>query len=661
MPPTPTPHRRGMPSPSYGRAAPQPAGAQRDSNALRASVLDVFAQLGALQKNSLITQWMFEEDGGAGAGAGAVGTEERRGRREGSLYGAYGYGENNPLTRTTTGIQEETESEMTQNSSVGADSQDSETRRGGRSKFSKFTAVFRGRSKSKTRAGKASRNGAETPVPPPPPIPSTQSTHSGDTTTTSTGYETDEGYNSSSPATPSGKRSKSRRRGISVFPTNGNKPRPSESSEFSPSSRPSTPSEHLSSRPSRDRDQSRTVSPFSEISATTPFTSMYSRPVSPAVGGGGLSATPFPSISSRPVSPGLGTKMHINRRTEESSSSVPTDLISAPTALSSYTKPNPDSRRTETPELSESKQLEVGGGGGGGATSLLRRLSFAIPRSNFQKPTSSSSSKNDLKRKTSTRKPRPPSLLPIQTEIKDNIGSSHSLPPSPFILVVPEMTAAEFAGTPDTPYVLCTPVDDETARARLSQPFFNSLNNKGQRGQGMDSPLYPLSVSKTLRRSMVLDGLNHSDEHLPLGGGGTGTGTTKGFGGDNDKNDDDDDDTTRLNRALSMQTLQGEGPLGTKAAAAPPPSSYPRGRVTFADDVTIEGDVDDDDGVRRPGLRRSLSATQRAREAPFPTRPVLPIPLSLSIHGPNARAVRLSLDARASVIRQRYRSGIVEG
>ncbi|KAF5338822.1 hypothetical protein D9758_012047 [Tetrapyrgos nigripes] len=133
-----------------------------------------------------------------------------------------------------------------------------------------------------------------------------------------------------------------------------------------------------------------------------------------------------------------------------------------------------------------------------------------------------------------------------------------------------------------------------------------------------DSPVYPLSVSKTIRRSIVLDSMNHSDENLPL---------------ERDSNHLNSD-TSRLNRAVSVQG---------------PPSAYNQARVTFADDVE-----------RRAGLRRSLSATQRARDAPFPTRPVLPVPLSLSMHGPNARAVRLSLDARASVIRQRYRSGMTE-
>ncbi|KAF9059045.1 hypothetical protein BDP27DRAFT_1342238 [Rhodocollybia butyracea] len=61
-------------------------------------------------------------------------------------------------------------------------------------------------------------------------------------------------------------------------------------------------------------------------------------------------------------------------------------------------------------------------------------------------------------------------------------------------------------------------------------------------------------------------------------------------------------------------------------------------------------------------LRRSISlqelgstspSAERGREVPFPTRPVLPLPLSLAVLG-DARNVRMSLDARASVLRQRY-------
>ncbi|KAK7460658.1 hypothetical protein VKT23_009373 [Stygiomarasmius scandens] len=518
-----------MPGP-YGRV-PQPA-SHRDSNALRASVLDVFVQLGALQKNSLITQWMFEEEGGSGM--------EQRGRQQFPMQEAR-YGAEKEAVRTVPEVRE-------------ADAQHTETRRGGRSKFSKITAVFRGRSKSKTRAGKASPIPPE--VPPPPSLP--PSILRGDTT--STGYETDEGYNSSSPSTP-GKRSKSRRRGISVFPV---KSRPSESSEFS--SRPTTPSE-FSSRPSRDR--SRAVSPTSDLSP------------------------PMPSISGG-SSP--GTKMFVSRkkditvtspenraRDEEWEQFPPlTPGAFAPSVMIGLEAQTGRGKASNSSTGGKSEKQEAG--------TLLKRLSFAIPRSNFQNP--------------SKRKNRPPSLLPIMNPPEQDVVS-RSLPPSPFILVTPEIGAAEFAGAPDTPYVLCTPVDDETSRARLSQPL-----------RATDSPVYPLSVSKTLRRSLVLDNLNHSDEHLPL-----------------ERTLDSDHlnvDTSRLNRALSMQG----------------PSSFSQARVTFADD-----------GQRRPGLRRSLSATQRAREAPFPMRPVLPIPLSLSIHGPNARAVRLSMDARASVIRQRYRSG----
>ncbi|KAF9058631.1 hypothetical protein BDP27DRAFT_1343235 [Rhodocollybia butyracea] len=167
-------------------------------------------------------------------------------------------------------------------------------------------------------------------------------------------------------------------------------------------------------------------------------------------------------------------------------------------------------------------------------TVLSKRFSFAIPRAS-------------LKRR------RPPSLLIVAETTK---GISTSLPPSPFILVAPESDDSSAT----TPYVLCSPVE---------QPEIPS------------GPVYPISVSKTIRRSVIMDNLD-----VPGPG---------------------------LRRSISLQELGSTSPSG--------------------------------------GLARSMS--RRGREVPFPTRPVLPLPLSLAVLG-DARNVRMSLDARASVLRQRY-------
>ncbi|KAF5338817.1 hypothetical protein D9758_012048 [Tetrapyrgos nigripes] len=387
-----------MPRP-YGRAPPAQttnAHAQhsRDSNALRASVLDVFVQLGALQKNSLITEWMFEEEGGNGGSS-----MDQRGRRDyGREEGRHEYGYDTESAEQRTIFEEPRMDDRVQ-----SPTSESETRKG-RSKFSsKITAVFRSRSKSKTRAEKASRNAtnppAQPPLPPLLPIPSRVGAVAE--------YETDEGYNSSSPSTQSGKRSKSRRRGISAFPI---KSRPSESSEVS-SSRPSTPSE-FSSRPSHDR--SHATSPTSD--ASVPF------PVLSPVSSG--SQTDKKKRFGRAPRGNLAVDGRVSeeRDQDEGWEQFPplTPGAFSPQVLNG-TQPNVDRSKTPT--------QEVGNKQDGGT--LLKRLSFAIPRTTFQKP---------VKRKNTK---RPPSLLPIMDPPAfEKDGASKSLPPSPFILVAPELGAA---------------------------------------------------------------------------------------------------------------------------------------------------------------------------------------------------------------------------
>ncbi|KAF5353014.1 hypothetical protein D9757_012728 [Collybiopsis confluens] len=198
---------------------------------------------------------------------------------------------------------------------------------------------------------------------------------------------------------------------------------------------------------------------------------------------------------------------------------------------------------------------------------LSKRFSFAIPRTTLDSRFSAA------KRRISH---RPPSL-----QIESTPAISTSLPPSPFILVALEDT--ESAAGPDTPYVLFTPVERHI-----------------EQSDGPSRPVYPISVSKTIRRSMILDSFD-------VGNG------------------------PKLRRSISLQDARP---------------------ISFVPD-NIDAKIKPS-GPDVPRLGRTPS--KRGRDAPFPPRPVLPLPLSISMLG-DARNVRLSMDARASVLHQRYRRG----
>lgn len=210
-----------------------------------------------------------------------------------------------------------------------------------------------------------------------------------------------------------------------------------------------------------------------------------------------------------------------------------------------------------------------------GTVVLPRTLSFAIPRSALDRHISSA--------KRRITRPRLSSLRIAEEGEQGAIGMSTSLPPSPFVLVAPE--SEDYVTRASTPYVLCSPTIDQ-----------NDVQFRG--------PIYPISVSKTIRRSVMLDGLNLGDsEHSGRLG---------------------------LRRSMSLQDMSRTG---------------------------FFGDTETDISAYSPSPDES-SKVKRGREAPFPPRPILPLPLSLSLLG-DAQHIRLSLDARASVIRQRYRKEII--
>ncbi|KIK55630.1 hypothetical protein GYMLUDRAFT_99435 [Collybiopsis luxurians FD-317 M1] len=206
-----------------------------------------------------------------------------------------------------------------------------------------------------------------------------------------------------------------------------------------------------------------------------------------------------------------------------------------------------------------------------GTLPLPRAFSFAVPRTALDRRFSAA------KRRVSR---RPPSL-----RIEETGPISTSLPPSPFILVAPEND--EYTREPGTPYVLLTPMEQHIEHITVPS-----------------GPVYPISVSKTIRRS-IMDSLDVADSGVQSG--------------------------HALRRSVSLQDTR-------KVRFIPDESDITRSEPSPREGV--------------PGLRRSSS--KRGRDVPFPTRPVLPLPLSISMLG-DARNVRLSLDARASVLHQRYR------
>jgi len=126
-----------------------------------------------------------------------------------------------------------------------------------------------------------------------------------------------------------------------------------------------------------------------------------------------------------------------------------------------------------------------------------------------------------------------------------------SMPSSPFILV----TEGQGTPGPQTPFVFVSPIDNPTPLNSARR--FSDVTS-------MTAPIYPLSISRTLRRSMVFDKMEPS---FP-----------------------------RLRPTSSYSSLQD----ALAASAASPYQLY----------------------------NQPIPGIQRGKEAPFPSRPVLPQPLS---------------------------------
>ncbi|KAK7046002.1 hypothetical protein VNI00_006997 [Paramarasmius palmivorus] len=211
-------------------------------------------------------------------------------------------------------------------------------------------------------------------------------------------------------------------------------------------------------------------------------------------------------------------------------------------------------------------------------------------------PSHSAQSIHSPRKPTEKKDRRPPDLAPIV--VKPSVARrehrrmvSRSLPPSPFILVSPQ------------------PWEHQDDGVEVTTPFILSpaVNLPIQDKEDVETtPMIPVSISKTLRKSFLHDEL----QPAPFIANGRAHGV--------------DSSERRMRRA----TLQTTNPTTTMKGVSILAPSAPR------------------------PLQRSSSL--RGRESPFPTRPIRPLPLSLAIQGVDAAGIRLSLDARASVLRQRY-------
>ncbi|KAJ7159958.1 hypothetical protein C8R43DRAFT_993953 [Mycena crocata] len=440
-------------SPSMARArAPY---SNRDSNSIRASVYDVFLELGALDENSRVADWIFTDPSSVlpdpqEAGSRLHQETLRFADNAGRVQGLQGVGKQRSVE-----VEERNE-------------------RRSRPPSSKSFGLKFSPKRSKTRS-KAS------------------STSSG-TRSPGEGYETDEGYVSASPNSP---KSKSRVRAVFSLQSIKSAAAPVETST---KPLPSLP-------PIRER-LNRTESSSSVAKTKSLF---RKRPKSPTGTHSGDELQQWHEVSA--LTPRVFNPSADN--------GVP---LAPP---SSFKQLVSTSRETERASRHES-------------------LTFALPRSIFR---SISVTKQRV-----TPRARPRSLNLVD---EPSPRFATSLPSSPFILVTEGEGAGGTSAGPLTPFVFVSSIDNPTPLNSARR--FSDVTS-------MTAPIYPLSISRTLRRSMVFDKLEPS---FP-----------------------------RLRPSSSYSSLQDV----LAASAASPYDLY----------------------------NQPIPGIQRGKEAPFPSRPVLPQPLSSS-------------------------------
>ncbi|KAJ7199597.1 hypothetical protein GGX14DRAFT_401198 [Mycena pura] len=458
-----------------------------DSNSIRASVYDVFLELGALDANSRVADWFFSDPN-----SDLPDPDE-------------------PVARLPREAVRFAHNAQVQN----AGGEDAETRdRTSRPSSRSFGLSFsprRIRSRSKTKIPSPSQTSSPAPA--------------GD------GYETDEGYASASPtSTPrisrvraafSTKSSRSAETAtkppLPTLPSIQEKPTPMRTV--------SSPSVTVSKAKSLFRKRAKSPAPgpttsgddlqqWHEVAALTP------RIFNPSVANG------------EPLAP------------------APTPTPAPPSAFRQLVTPSGDNHSSARPE----------------------RLSFTLPRSVFR-------TLSLTKRRVTPRPPARSRTRPQSLDLAADQRLATSLPSSPFILVTegegPRTTTP--GPQPGTPFVFVTAVDNPTPLQSATARRFSDVTS-------MTAPLgvYPLSISRTLRRSMAFD-KTPVEPAFP-----------------------------RLRHSSSYSSL--EGALALAATAASPYEMY----------------------------NQPIPAIRRGVESPFPVRPILPQPLSMSTSRAGLQESRLA-------------------
>ncbi|KAJ6589241.1 hypothetical protein B0H19DRAFT_1103365 [Mycena capillaripes] len=455
------------------------AHSNRDSNSIRASVYDVFLELGALDSNSQVAEWIFTDPSYVLPDPDEVAW---RSPREAVRF-ADG-------SRRRQGFQRG-------GNEVDADAESKSTTSRPPSSSKSFGLNFSPK-RSRTRAStKSTSSPTSSPGSP------------------SDGYETDEGYISAS-STPK----KSRVR--PTFSLSSTRSSPVPAAEITTKPLPSLP-------PIREK-LTRKVSSSSVARAKSLF---RKRPKSPVESADEDDLQEWHEVSA--LSPRIYNP------------SVDNGVALAPPPPSSFRQVPPSSFRQVVDAVTDTEP----------ATTTGRNrdsLTFALPRTIFRTMS--------ITKRRLTPRARPRSLNLAGGPDSPRLATS--MPSSPFILVTEGEQGGAASAGPHTPFVFVTSIDNPTplGTANSMRRFSDVTSMTAPLGMGV----YPLSISRTLRRSMVFDKLEPSFPRP---------------------------------RSSSFSSLQD----ALAASAASPYDLY----------------------------NQPIPGIQRGKEAPFPSRPILPQPLSATV------------------------------
>ncbi|KAJ7186634.1 hypothetical protein C8R46DRAFT_1273371 [Mycena filopes] len=428
----------------------------RNSNALRASVYDVFLELGALDANSRVADWFFTDPDLVLPDPDVF---ARRRTRQ-SVRLRHDAPPKKDADKLVVVVDTPTKKKRPQSASKS---------------FGLNFSPKRIKSRSPSQAPSNAPSNAFS-------SPTTSQTNS-----PTDGYDTDEGYGSASQGS-SPRYKKSRVRAAFSLPSSARSPTP----EGSTSSTTTTPPKPLPSLPPIRERLTRTVS-SSSVTVAKAKSLFRKRPTkSPSGGGGGGEEDDlqewhdFPALTPRVFNPSVdnGAALAPAPAPPSSFRQVPPSsflrhIVATPLAA------GPEERRADADDALDNNDNEEPN----------VNLAFALPRTLFRTLS--------LTKRRSNR-PRPLTLLDEPDPNFDTPphGQASSLPASPFILVSATASPGGTEAGPNTPFVLVAPIEN---------PSFspNSANGRGRRFSdvtSMTAPggggVYPLSIARTLRRSM---------------------------------------------------------------------------------------------------------------------------------------------------------------